>query len=145
MDVSGELATVGVAGASALVASMTVDGWHSCRQWIARWFDREGSGAEVRPLARLDRDRELLLAAPEDEAEERAREVQASWAVRLQDAADEDPHAARELLDFVSRWRAENPEAAQKATVIRQDAKAKGRARVNQVGGNQTIVDARPS
>ncbi|MEU8706033.1 hypothetical protein [Streptomyces sp. NPDC048565] len=143
MDVTGDLTTVGVAGASALVASMTVDGWHGCRQWIAQWFGRGGSGTEARTLTRLDRDRESLLAAPEDEAEDRAREVSASWAVRLQDAADEDPSAAGELLEFVSRWRAEHPEAAQKETVIRQNAKASGKARVNQVGGNQTVFHAR--
>ncbi|MFI9723783.1 hypothetical protein ACIHFE_29685 [Streptomyces sp. NPDC052396] len=141
LDVSAELATIGATGASALVASMTTDGWHGVRDWIAGLLGRGRTEVEARQAARLDRDRELLLAAPE--AEDRSRDVMDSWAVRLQDLADDDPEAARELLKFVAQWQAENPEAAQKATVIRQHAKASGKARINQVGGNQTVIKPR--
>lgn len=143
MDVPQELATVGAAGAAALVASMVSDGWRGARSWVGRWLGRGRAEDETRQLARLDRDRELLLAAPENEADDRAREMSGAWAVRLQDVADEDEDAARELLDFVKRWQAENPEVAQKATVVRQNAKASGKARINQVGGNQTIFRGR--
>ncbi|WP_202234617.1 hypothetical protein [Actinacidiphila reveromycinica] len=141
LDVSGELATVGMAGASALVASMTADGWRGFRDWIARWLGRGQPQNEARQLARLDADRGLLLAATAGEAADQAGVVSASWAVRLQDLADEDPEAARELLEFVTRWRVENPESAQRATAIRQNAKASGKARITQVGGNQTIIN----
>ncbi|MGE7389359.1 hypothetical protein ACQKM2_28190 [Streptomyces sp. NPDC004126] len=139
MDVSGELATVGVAGASALVAAMMSDGWRSVRDWMARLLGHGQAEAEARQVARLDRDREMLLAAPA--GEDRSGEVSASWTVRLQDLADEDEEAGRELLEFVNRWREQNPEAAQKPTVVRQSAKAGGKARINQVGGNQTVIN----
>ncbi|WP_406426389.1 hypothetical protein [Streptomyces sp. NBC_00147] len=140
MDVSGELATVGVAGASALVAAMAGDGWSGFHSWIGRWFGRGGEDAAARQLARLDRDREALLAAPEDEAEGRAGDFSAAWAVRLQDVADEDPDAGRALLEFVRQWRADHPEAEPRVSVVRQRAEAKGKARITQVGRDQTIV-----
>ncbi|MEU9034618.1 hypothetical protein AB0D45_06845 [Streptomyces sp. NPDC048352] len=139
MDVSGELATVGVAGASALVAAMMSDGWRGVRDWMARLLGHGQAEAEARHVARLDRDREVLLAAPE--GEDRSGEVSAAWTVRLQDLADEDQDAGRALLEFVNRWREQNPDAAPKATVVRQSAKAGGKARINQVGGNQTVIN----
>lgn len=139
LDVSGELATVGVAGASALVAAMMSDGWRGVRDWVARLLGHGQVEAEARHVARLDRDRELLLAAPE--GEDRSGEVSASWTVRLQDLADEDQEAGRALLEFVNRWREQSPEAAEKASVVRQSAKASGKARINQVGGSQTVIN----
>ncbi|MBW8796238.1 MAG: hypothetical protein JF597_22330 [Streptomyces sp.] len=82
----------------------------------------------------------MLSAAGADGEEQLARELAAAWAVRLQDIADMDQGAGRELLEWVARWRAENPEAARSAAVIKQNTKGSGRSRITQVGGNQTII-----
>ncbi|MET9070565.1 hypothetical protein [Streptomyces sp. NPDC004232] len=72
--------------------------------------------------------------------DELARDLAAAWAVRLQDIADMDEDAGRELLEWVNQWRTENPEAVQRAAVVWQNAKASGRSRITQVGGNQTLI-----
>lgn len=140
MDVSGELATVGTAGALALVTAMTTDSWRGVRTWFGQWLGRGHSETEVHHLTRLDRDQEALSAARADDEEQLARDLAAVWAVRLQDIADMDQGAGRELLEWVTRWRTENPEAARSAAVVKQNAKGSGRARITQVGGNQTII-----
>ncbi|MEU6485823.1 hypothetical protein [Streptomyces sp. NPDC046887] len=137
LDVSGELATVGTAAASALAVAMTGDGWRGFRDWLGRWFGRGGELATVRQLDRLDRDREALLAVLEDERDDRAGDLAAAWAVRLQDAVDEDPQAGRELLTYVKQWRDENPQAVPQVGVVSQRAKASGKSRITQVGRDQ--------
>lgn len=140
MDVSGELATVGTASALALVTAMTTDAWGGVRTWFGRWFGRGRSEAEAHHLTRLDRDRDRLLAVADAEEGQLAGELAAVWAVRLQDIADVDQDAGQELLEWVTRWRTQNPEAEQRAAAIKQHAKASGRSRITQVGGNQTII-----
>lgn len=139
LDVTGELATVGTAGASALVTAMTTDGWNSVRAWIGRWLGRGHDEIETHQLALLDRDHDRLMATPEDQAQDQTQAIAAAWAVRLQDAADIDQASAQELLDWVHRWLTENPHQSQSFRQIRQSAKASGHARITQVGGNQTI------
>lgn len=140
LDVSGELATVGTAAASALVVTMTGDGWRGFRDWLGRWFGHGDDRGADRQLDRLNRDREALLGLPEEEREDRAADLSTSWAVRLQDAVDEDPEAGRELLAFVKQWRSENPQAVPQVGVVSQRAKAKGKAKVTQVGRDQITV-----
>ncbi len=140
MDVSGELATVGSTGASALIAAMTTDGWGRVRTWFGRWLGRGQSETETHHLSRLDRDRELLLATSAEESEEQAGRLAGAWTVRLQDIADMDAQAASELLEFLVRWRAENPESSERAGRVRQQAKASGHSSIVQVGGNQTVI-----
>ncbi|MFF3373518.1 hypothetical protein ACFYXF_11280 [Streptomyces sp. NPDC002680] len=130
----------GTTAASALVVAMTGDGWSGFRGWLGRWFGRGGDRAAARQLDRLDRDRETLLAVPEGERADRAGDLSSAWAVRLQDAADEDPEAAQELLAYVKQWRAEHPETAPQLTVVRQRAEARGKSRITQVGRDQTII-----
>ena len=139
MSMTEELATVGTAGASALITAMTTDGWRGVRAWVGRWLGRGHAEEETRHLVLFDRDRERLLAAPGEEGDWAQRLV-AAWAVRLQDVADMDQEAAKELLDWVNRWRAENPNVKLRGAVVRQNAKASGRARITQVGGNQTFA-----
>ncbi|MBR8642150.1 hypothetical protein KEF29_29575 [Streptomyces tuirus] len=141
LDVSGELATVGATAASALVVAMAGDGWRGFRGWLGSWFGRGGESAAARQLDRLDRDRAALVAVPEDERADRAGDLSAAWAVRLQDAADEDHEAAQELLDYVKQWRSDHPEAAPQVTVVRQRAEAKGKSHVTQVGRDQTVIN----
>ncbi|MBU6529585.1 hypothetical protein [Streptomyces mayonensis] len=136
MDVSGELATVGTAAASALVVAMAGDGWRGFRTWLGRWFGDESD----RQLTRLDRDREALLSAPEGEREDQAAGLSAAWAVRLQDEVDEAPEAGRELLAYVKQWQAENAHAAPQVGALSQRAKAKGKSRITQVGRDQITV-----
>ncbi|MFD7547883.1 hypothetical protein [Streptomyces sp. NPDC059816] len=140
LDVSGELATVGTAAASALAVAMAGDGWHGFRDWLGRWFGRGGDLATDRQLDRLDRDREALLAVLENERDDRAGDLAAAWAVRLQDAVDEDPEAGRELLAYVKQWRDENPQAVPRVGVVSQQAQTSGRSRVTQVGRDQITV-----
>jgi hypothetical protein len=137
LDVSGELATVGTAAASALAVAMTGDGWSGFRDWLGRWFGRGDDRTASRQLDRLDQDREALLALPEDEQDDRAGDLAAAWAVRLQDVADDTPDAGRELLAYVRQWREENPQAAPQVGVVSQRAKASGKSRVTQVGRDQ--------
>ncbi|MGW7351658.1 hypothetical protein [Streptomyces sp. NPDC054784] len=141
LDVSGEMATVGTAAASALVVAMTGDGWRGFRDWLGQWFERGDDRAAARQLDRLDRDRETLLAAPEEQREDRAGDLSTTWAVRLQDAADEDPEASRELLAYVKQWRAENPQTAPQVAGVTQRAKAEGKSRVTQVGRDQITLN----
>ncbi len=141
LDVSGELTTVGMAAASALVVAMAGDGWSGFRGWLGHWFGRGGEAAAGRQLDRLDRDRSALVAAPEDERADRADDLSSAWAVRLQDAADEDREAAQELLAYVKQWRSDHPEAAPQLTVVRQRAEAKSNSRVTQVGRDQTVIN----
>ncbi|MFI1734067.1 hypothetical protein ACH40E_33615 [Streptomyces acidicola] len=141
MDVSGELATVGTTAASALVVAMAGDGWSGFRSWLGRWFGRGGDQAADRQLDRLDRDRASLVAVPEGERADRAGDLSSAWAVRLQDAADEDREAAQELLAYVQQWRSDHPEAAPQVTVVSQRADAKGKSQVTQVGRDQTVIN----
>ncbi|MFI1305070.1 MULTISPECIES: hypothetical protein [Streptomyces] len=140
MDMSGELAMVGTTSALALVTAMTTDGWRSVRDRVAQWLGRGRTDGGSALLTRLDGDRELLLATRAGEQEALAGELASHWGVRLQDLADTDDDTARELLEWVRRWQEQNPQEAQRANVIRQNAKASGRARITQVGGNQTII-----
>ncbi len=140
LDVSGELAAVGTTAASALVVAMTGDGWSGFRGWLGRWFGRGDDQAADRRLDRLDRDRAALVAVPEDERADRAGALYSAWAVRLQDAADEDREAAQELLAYAKQWRSDHPEAAPQVTVVRQRAEAKGKSQVTQVGRDQTVI-----
>ncbi|MFJ8545134.1 hypothetical protein ACIRFH_24520 [Streptomyces sp. NPDC093586] len=141
LDVSGELATVGTTAASALVVAMTGDGWRGIRDW----FGRDGDRTAARQLGRLDRDRETLLALPEEEREARAGDLSSAWAVRLQDLADEDPEAGQELLAYLKQWLAENPQAAPEVGAVSQRAKATGKSRITQVGRDQITINPRRS
>ncbi|MFE6104094.1 hypothetical protein ACFVQ4_29625 [Streptomyces laurentii] len=131
---------MGTAAASALAVAMTGDGWRGFRDWLGPWFGRGGDRAASRQLDRLDRDREALLAVPEEERDDHAGNLAATWALRLQDAVDDDPDAGRELLAFVQRWRDENPQAVPQVGVVTQRAKASGKSRVTQVGRDQITV-----
>lgn len=126
---------MGIAGASALVIAMANDGWSSARSWIGHWLGRGRGQEESHSLALLDRDRQLLLVASDDDQADEAQRLVATWGVRLQDIADMDQDAAVELMQWVSRWQAENQG---KQPGVRQKAKASGRARITQIGGNQT-------
>ncbi|MEV8389795.1 MULTISPECIES: hypothetical protein [unclassified Streptomyces] len=119
---------------------MTTDGWGGVRAWIGRWLGRGRTEVEAHQLSRLDQDHQLLLASSADEADEQAGRLACAWTVRLQDAADMDADAARELLEFVARWRAQNPDSSERAAVVRQKARASGHSRIVQVGGNQTVI-----
>jgi hypothetical protein len=137
---SEELATIGMTSATALITAMTSDGWNTVRAWVGRWLGRGRAEEETVHLVRLDRDREHLLATQEAEVRAESERLAAVWAVRLQDVVEIDKNAARELLDWANRWRAENPDVVSRATAVRQNAKARGHARITQVGGNQTFV-----
>ncbi|MFG3430373.1 hypothetical protein [Streptomyces californicus] len=60
--------------------------------------------------------------------------------MRLQDQADDDPEAGRELLAFVNEWREQNPQSMPQAAVVSQRAKATGKSTVTQVGRDQITV-----
>ncbi|MDX2546162.1 hypothetical protein ACOT81_27430 [Streptomyces sp. WI04-05B] len=119
---------------------MTTDTWRGVRTWFGGLLGRGRPEAETHHLTRLDRDRDALLAAAPEGEDQLARDLAAAWAVRLQDVADMDQDAGRELLEWVARWRAENPEVERPAAVVRQNAKGSGRSRITQVGGNQTVI-----
>ncbi|WDM15148.1 hypothetical protein J3S85_28720 [Streptomyces lavenduligriseus] len=146
LGVTEELATVGTTAASALVVAMTGDGWRGFRDWLGRWFGRDGDRAAARQLDRLDRDRETLLALPEEERDARAGDLSSAWAVRLQDVADEDREAGQELLAYLKQWLAENPQAVPEVGAVTQVVKkATGKARVTQVGRDQITINPRQS
>jgi hypothetical protein len=124
-----------MSGATALVVAMTNDGWSAARSWVGRWLSRGRPQEEGHSLARLDRDRKLLLSAPVDDQATEAERLVTAWAVRLQDVAEIDQNAALELVEWVTRRQSAN---LGKEQGVRQKAKASGHAQITQVGGNQT-------
>ena len=136
---------MGMAGATALVTAMTTDGWSAVRAWIGRWLGRGHAQEESHHLVRLDRDRELLLAASGSEQADEAQQLVTAWAVRFQDVAEIGQDAALELVQWLAQWQAENPVESGKESGVRQKAKASGRARITQIGGSQIILPPRRS
>lgn len=140
MEISGELATVGATSAAALVTAMTTDGWGSVRQWFGQWLGRGRAADEELHLARLERDRELLVHASSEDKQELAGRLESAWAVRLQDVADVDGEAALRLRDFVRAWIAEHPGEGVQSRVVTQRADGRGHARITQIGGSKTTI-----
>jgi hypothetical protein len=92
-----ELASLAVAGATALVTQMVTDGWEQARDRVVAFFTRgrEGEGEVVQ--AELEESRAELVAAREANDEEMAADVQAEWRARLRRTLRADPSAAAEL------------------------------------------------
>ncbi|SFD58645.1 hypothetical protein [Streptomyces aidingensis] len=135
---SGELATAGATCASALVTAMAADGWGSFRTWLRQWLRRNRPESESHLLQRIDDDREKLLERSAAQRERQAGKLETAWGVRLQDIADLDAEAAREMLHFAQAWMSRHRPAGDAAPrMVQQRAEARGRASVVQIGGDQ--------
>lgn len=98
MELPPEAVALCLSAGTALVGSMATDAWSSVRAIFGRFLSENG---ELVREARLDRDREALVAASGGEREALAERTAASWAVRLEDIVESRPEAAADLAALV--------------------------------------------
>ncbi|MFD3377959.1 MULTISPECIES: hypothetical protein [unclassified Streptomyces] len=90
-----ELVALATAGATALVQQMVTDGWANVRDRVVVLFSRGRDEEAV--VGELEESRADLVAARDDDDEQVAADVQATWRNRLRRTLRDDPAAAAEL------------------------------------------------
>ncbi|MGJ5891407.1 hypothetical protein ACSCBZ_05620 [Streptomyces niveiscabiei] len=125
-----ELATLAASAANALVGALTTETWERARLLLARL--RRTPDTERLPLE-LARDRALLLADPADEANR--SDLTAAWRLRFRRIVEDDPDAARALLDLVAELAPHT--APQTGHVL--NAEAHDHSRIYQSAGDMNI------
>ncbi|WP_416968646.1 hypothetical protein [Streptomyces sp. 4F14] len=128
-----ELTTLAASAANALVGALTTETWERARALLARL--RRTPDTDRLPLE-LDRDRALLLAEP---ADRRTRDdLTAAWRLRFRRLIEDDPDAARALLDLVAELA---PHAAPQPGPV-FNAESHDRSRIYQATGDMNFGQA---
>ncbi|MFC8390452.1 MULTISPECIES: hypothetical protein [unclassified Streptomyces] len=123
------LSALAAAGGGALVQAMATDTWQECRERAARLLGRGDPQEEARQEARLERAREELTAAGDDDREQAEVRQAEAWRTRFADLLEDAPQQAEQLRDLVEFVREQTPSGGVAAGRVTVHATASGHAR----------------
>ncbi|TXS76053.1 hypothetical protein EAO76_11505 [Streptomyces sp. sk2.1] len=112
------MAALAAAGGTALVGAAATDAWTTARTGFARLLGRGDTRGELVAARRLDGTAAEVERIPEARREAVRGELVGSWTTRLGDLLEENPEAAVELRELISRVRAELPVTVQSGSQV---------------------------
>ncbi|MBD0419418.1 hypothetical protein H0H10_09635 [Streptomyces sp. TRM S81-3] len=122
------LSALAAAAGGALVQAMATDAWQDCRERAARLLGRGDPQEEARQEARLERAREELTAAGDDDTEQAAARQEAAWRTRFEDLLEDAPERAEQLRELVAFVQDRLPAGGVAAAQVTVHATASGQA-----------------
>lgn len=99
---SETLAALAASAGTGLVTAMVTDGWQQVRTQVARLLGGGDAQEEARQEARLERARQEVAEASDEQAEEVRRRHDQAWRTRFEDLLEDTPAAEAPLRELVA-------------------------------------------